>query len=353
MKKVLFTLAAVAALAACNKVEVIETAPKTPISFASSFVDNTTKAAIDKSYGGETGQTALTQFNVYGTVTGSANNPVNIFDGSSVEGNIGNAVWACDNIQYWITGAKYDFTAIAGVANAAGVAQNVSVDATGMPTSISYSAENQNDVLFVKNNQYTALENNEPVAFTFNHILSKVKFTVNNTTPATDGNINYQYMVKDIQILNAAKTGTFTVANYVDTDNNTNPWSVTDRYSGNGTDYVSFGNATKSDSENADASYIIIGDEDDNGVESNYERLVIPATYTALNVKFTVELYKKFSDTDYQIINRDTYTKSIGVTFVPGYAYNFVINVGLNKTIEFKVVTQPGWTSASGDVTVQ
>lgn len=339
MKKVLISLAAVAALAACNKAEVVDLAPQTPITFANAFVDNATKTAVDNSYGSGA---ALTQFNVWGTVTGSNNSAVNIYNGSSVTGTVGENVWNCSNVQYWIVGAKYDFMAIAGVANESGVAQGVTVDsATDMPTMITYDATTQKDVLFVKNATYTAQANNSPVNFVFNHILSKVKFTVNNTTPTGSGvsvNTDYVYVVKDMKILNAPKTAEFTVANYVDDSSVTNPWDV--KTSGA---VVGFGHATTTYADN-DFAYIAPGVT---GVESHYERLVIPATYGSANklkVSFTVELYKKFSDT-YKLINSDPYNKDVEVTFAPGYAYNFVINVGLNQPIEFKVTTNPGWTT--------
>lgn len=347
MKKVLISLAAVAALAACNKAEVVDLAPQTPITFANAFVDNATKTAVDNSYGSGT---ALTQFNVWGTVTGSSNSAVNIYNGSSVTGTVGANVWNCSDVQYWIVGAKYDFMAIAGVANESGVAQGVTVDdGTGMPTKITYNAETQKDVLFVKNATYTALANNSPVNFVFNHILSKVKFTVNNTTPTGSGvsvNTDYVYVVKDMKILNAPNTAEFIVANYLDNSSETNPWEVKATVAD-----VGFGHATTTYATDGDFAYIAPGVT---GVESHYERLVIPATYGSTNklkVSFTVELYKKSGDT-YDKINSDGYTKDIEVAFVPGYAYNFVINVGLDKPIEFKVTTNPGWTPSTPGVGV-
>ena len=84
MKKTLIALAALATIAACNKAEVIETTQDNLIGFGIPFVENATKAT-DNTY---SGTKALTQFNVYGTVTGTAGT-VNIFDGVLVEGTVG------------------------------------------------------------------------------------------------------------------------------------------------------------------------------------------------------------------------------------------------------------------------
>ena len=47
MKKVFIAILAAAAFAACNKAEVVESAPVAKISFDNAFVDNATKVATD------------------------------------------------------------------------------------------------------------------------------------------------------------------------------------------------------------------------------------------------------------------------------------------------------------------
>ena len=83
MKKAIIALAAVVALAACSKEETLIADRGDAIGFGTPFVENSTR--VDYSTPG-----TLTQFNVYGTVTGTAGT-VNIYEGVAVTGTIGNA----------------------------------------------------------------------------------------------------------------------------------------------------------------------------------------------------------------------------------------------------------------------
>ena len=130
MKKTLIAILALAAVAACNKAEVIESNPGEAIEFGDAFVDNATKADYSS--------TDITAFNVYGTV-----NDVNIYNATPVTkgtAEYGNA-WTCGVTQYWIEGAAYKFAAVVD-------ADKVNVDANGMPTSLEYAAVGQKDMLY-------------------------------------------------------------------------------------------------------------------------------------------------------------------------------------------------------------
>ena len=84
MKKVFFALAAVVALAACSKEQIIEVPQPEAIDFGTPFVDNSTRAT-DPSY---SGTTDFGSFNVWGTVDGGAG-LVPIFAGETVTGTVG------------------------------------------------------------------------------------------------------------------------------------------------------------------------------------------------------------------------------------------------------------------------
>ena len=76
MKKVFIAILAVAAFAACNKAEVVESAPVAAIAFENAFVDNTTKAT-------DITKANLSDFGVYGTVT-KGENAALIFNNQTV-----------------------------------------------------------------------------------------------------------------------------------------------------------------------------------------------------------------------------------------------------------------------------
>lgn len=301
---------AIAALVGCSKDQTIETPAAERIGFGQPFVDNATRLAIDPSY---SGTKSLTSFNVYGTVTGNGNT-VNIFDGDAVTGKVGDAVWACTEEQYWTPSCSYNFTAIAD-------ATSVATDATtGMPTSITFNENTTagGDVLIAiatatTNEAGTPSQN--PVAFTFSHLLSKVKFTF---TKATYNNTRYTFNVKDIKLTNPYKQGVYNIAN--------GTWGSQDIR----TSEINFGQLEAVISKTALSQ------------ESNYERMLVPATYTDLGVSYTLVTLL-----DGKEIGSVTKTATIGattaVTFAAGKAYNIIAALGDNNLITFTVKELNGW----------
>ena len=140
MKKLFISMLAVAALASCSQEDVI-VADKGDLIGFNSFVENSTRAT-DPTYGAQ----PLTQFYVYGTVQGTGNGVVNIYDGDVVTGTVGNTVWSCGVKQYWIAGAQYNFAAVVDVdKDNDKLPDGVTVDTTtGMPKTIVYTTANQN-----------------------------------------------------------------------------------------------------------------------------------------------------------------------------------------------------------------
>lgn len=174
MKKLFIAAAAIAALASCNKDQVINF-DKFPINFGDAFVDNATKAIYE-------GETKVEAFQVWGTVTGNGNT-VLIFDGANVtrEGkNYGDA-WTCDVTRYWTPSCIYNFTAIVH-------ATSVTPTNGAMPTAINYTADGVSDLLYGVTDTdaittsadctVTGLNANNCVAFTMKHLLSKMYFEV-------------------------------------------------------------------------------------------------------------------------------------------------------------------------------
>ena len=308
MKKILISILALVAVTACNKEEIVDANPGDAIAFGNAFVDNATKAATDPSLG--TTYKPLTAFSVWGTVTNTSGTPVAIFANDNVTGTVGeNSTWNCTTkTQYWIEGAKYNFAALVNAGN------------VELGAEVTYEADGSTDLLYAKSTEYTGQKagSNVKVALTFEHLLSKAKFTVTNTTEDTD----YSYSVTGIKITNTLASGTYTVS--------TENWAATER------EELAFGNI-----EN-----VVKGTP----VECASEMLLIPGEYTA-SVEFTVNLYYKNN-----LISTTSYTgttaKTAEVNFTKGYAYNFNITVGLNDPIQFTVTTNPSWTDG-GDITVE
>ena len=329
MKKVLFAVLALAAVA-CNKAEVIDQTPANAITFESVFVHNATKAAYDASYNRDN----LEMFEVYATITreeGNTTNTANIFNQEEVvKGNsLGQGVnWSyrSGNTQYWVPGNKYSFRAIAD-GNVLNVTEVVT-DTYGMATAINLlDASAQKDILTAQYNvdNYTTPQSGvpSPVAFTFAHILSKVKFTVKNTVETNNG---YSYKVSNISLNGIAKNGIYTFGT------GWAPATVPATYD------LSFGNAvatgTETGAEATDIPY-------NSSMESNYDRLLIPVTNQRFNITFDYQLLK-----DGVVIDTKTgedITAS-NLELEPGHAYNFIFSLGNpGDPIQFDVLTVTDW----------
>lgn len=321
MKKLFFGILAMAAMAACATEETVVASKGEAIGFGA-FVDNATKA-IDPSYGSSN---KINEIFVYGTVTGSNNTPVAIFEHTRVyaDGAGYNEDWKCDQTQYWIAGANYEFAAVNGVADTA-----VTCADGGIPSLIEFTSNGTTDLVYgtaaVTNANATG---NATVAFDMAHLLAKVKLTVENTTNKgyNDKNSGYYYKISNVRITNAYTAGTVTVP--------AKTWDV----SGN-PGVVALGNVTNLTTPEAAADKIA----DRAVVTSNYERLLIPNDYTTtkLQVKFNIILCL---NDDSNVINSETdKTVEVPVNIECGKSYNFKLEVSVGQEIKFTVKTLDEW----------
>ena len=340
MKKVIFALAAVVALAACSNEQTVSFDKGEAIGF-DTFIENSTRAAYDGSYTNAT----LASFQVYGTVTGTGEGEqtANIFDGVVVtkgEEGVGTNGWAYDVLykQYWIPGNNYAFFAIAdgNVANTTEVVKND----VNMPTSIKlYDASQQCDILTADASveNYEKTTNGTNVPFTFKHIMSKAKFTFKNTIAVDTG---YSYKVTNVEILNAPMAGVYTI-----TDGDSGVWAFVDAdQDGNNDTYtLAFGDVVANGKASEfEAAYNLAYNT---SAESNYDRLLVPGQQL-LEVQFDYQLFKDGNLVDTQV-NVET---SANVTLVSGNAYNFVVALGEpGDPITFSLETITAWDEDSND----
>ena len=302
MKKIFIALAALATIAACNKAEVIETQEGEQIAFNNAFVENTTKAAVDPSLGTAN---SFTSFDVWGTVGGVA-----IYSGDEVTGTVGESnIWTCESVkQYWIKDAQYKFSALAN-------AGTVTLGEDKLPAKTTFDATAANvDLLYAEPvTRIGVASGNAPVEFTFKHLLSKVKFTVNNNSQAATG---YSFDVKNITIT-CPKTGTIKLA-----DKTWENLSTAATYS---VPTVTVDNSKASE-------------------ECVNELLLIPGS---VSINYAVDI--KCNGT---VIATHTPAAAHTATLAGGNSYNFVVNVAVGEEITFSVDQNPSWTSQPG-ITIQ
>lgn len=305
---------AVAALAACNKSEVLETPQGAAIAFDNVYVENATKAA-------DLNKNNIQDFGVFGYVEANQTGG-KIFNNQLVQKN--GSAFTYSPVQYWVGGAQYYFTALVPYTGAAWTYTTSNAQTGTIAFDNARAAANQ-DLLFayVKPDmtpaQITAAPN--AVAFNFNHMLSRVKFTFINNFAAGS---NIELLVTNVHVTDAYKTGTIDVIDGVADD----VWTPADK-----TYDIDFGNVgTAKLAENG-------------GNESTEHFYLIPADAT-YEVTFDIALYQAG-------VLVDTYARSasVSVNMLRGNSYELKASLTAQNTsddgelypIEFTINSVKDW----------
>jgi len=298
MKKIfLIGLTAAAMLASCSNDETVEMAQQKTISFSNAFVNNGTRSIVDPSFTTST----LKDFAVYGFTQNGQ-----IFNGEKVsKGGTASTGWSYNNVQYWVPGNTYTFGAIAPhsvAGNVSNVTLPTGATKVGMEVAFTNTDADQVDLLHAEPTQITGVTATytTPVSMTFNHQLSKVKFSFQNSVGE-----GYNVKVSNVKITDAYKEGTLTVAAAGNT------WGGQT----NKNLELNFGNVV-ANASSTEASAIANAAT----LESYNEKLMIPMGSSAIyTVTFTAKLYK--GDVLLGTYNHRVEIKN--VEFKLGYCYNF------------------------------
>lgn len=199
MKKFLFLgFVATAMLASCTNDEMVEMNPQNSIGFEM-FVDKSTRAAEDVTTAN------LTAFEVYGWRT-KATTTEQIFNAQAVTASNGECTYT--PLQYWVGGYAYTFEAVAPKSGE----KNVTFTASKGASTITFVSDSETDLIYAAGSKdLTSTENltsaPDAVELTFNHLLSRVKFSFVNGFPA---NSDVTLTVTDVKITNAGTTAVYT-----------------------------------------------------------------------------------------------------------------------------------------------
>lgn len=333
MKKIfLIGLTAAAMLASCSNDETVEMAQQKAISFSNAFVNNGTRSVHDPSFT----TTSLNDFAVYGFTQNGQ-----IFNGEKVsKGGDASTGWSYDNVQYWVPGNTYTFGAIAPY-SVAGNVSNVTLPTgatkVGMEVAFTNTDADQVDLLHAEPTQIAGTDvtptYTTPVSMTFNHQLSKVKFSFVNAVGE-----GYTVKVKDVKIKDAYKDGTLTVAATENTWGGQTSKNLE----------LNFGNVVDNAS-GTNAAFIA----NTKTLESYNEKLMIPMGTDTYTVSFTAEMYKGTV-----LLGIYPHTVQIkNVEFKLGYCYNFkaslthenITGEGELKPIEFKLAGINDWNDVDNN----
>ena len=312
MKKVIFALAAVVALAACSKEQTVIADRGDAIGF-DSFIENATRVT-GKEF------TSVDSFQVWGTVKGNAmNSPMSLYNGALVERNnaVDGEAFKCHQTEYWLPSAEYNFVALAGHSGV--------TPTTGMPATISYTANGTTDLIYTKTGEVVTtnpqsvpdnVNTNGCVAFNFNHLLSKVHFKFTNASKSA----NYKFIIKDIKVSGQYTSGTYTIGAET-------PWAATGAVAA--TDAWSFGTTgTTAITQN-------------NYATSDNARLFIPGKQK-LTISFTRELWVA-DETSPRSTDIITSEEPLEVDLKENGAYTISVTLDAGTAISFTLDALGGW----------
>lgn len=344
MKKILIAALALAAVSACNKTEIVDQTAPYAIGFANPFVDNVTRSVNDPS------TTSLTAFTAYGFMDNTSGV---VFKDEPVK-YVGSK-WNTATTQYWVADHDYYFAAIAPALPDATSTEKSSwtldtetASVNGVGTVSFTNTDGTTDLLYASTTKSTkniTISETNPgtVDFTFNHLLSKVKFGFTNGF----ANENTSIIVKDVTLAVPA-SGSINLgeAGWWSGDK----WSAAEPHGLT----LNFGDIVVPVTDDSDNTSV-----DENGdnvypntttAESYNERLTIPTEYRTYTITFTAELYQ--GETLAGTYNHVATVE--GIRFEMGHAYKFTAE--LNGTnidpasqlvpITFSVEKINGWDTA-------
>jgi surface protein len=285
-----------------------------------------------------------------------------IFDNELVKGDATNG-YSYDNIQYWEEGNRYRFHAIApyGYDEAddqkslirhwvlttdtqnpeKATIEFTNIASTTANSTTTYSAAGEQDLVYAFNSVDAAnASGNDKVDFSFSHLLSRVKFSIN----GVDNNpTNVSISVKDISIKQAGATGSITITNKSGDNvlaNSTSTTVADEAWTINSRADLPFGAAkavisTKKPTEIVDDKKV----EGDavNSTETDHKYLIPEeATYKA-----TVTLELKAGVSATSLTHTYTYTKDIDllpIEMEKGKSYIYVLTVDVSGSSENSIV---------------
>lgn len=315
MKKIFIAIMAVAAAVSCSQELTVDAPKGAAIAFDNLFVENSTRA-------NDLNANNITDFGVYGFIT-NASGEGQIFNNQAVTKS-GDA-FTYSPAQYWVANADYYFAAIAPAAKANTYVANAETPDAGVLSYDNQAAAANVDLLFAYHKRDAVAEIKAApaaVAFTFDHILSRVKFSFKNGF-AEGQNITLD--VTNVNITNAIAKGDLALeAGALAAD-----WT-----SQTGEFNVAFGNAGATLAANK--------------VGTTEHFYLIPANAYEYNVTFDVTIYQAG-------VKLDTYNRSAKVTvdLLRGNSYELAATLNASNVsddgenalypIEFKVDGVEEW----------
>lgn len=197
MKKILLISIIISAIFTSCEDDVINTLENNAIQFNDAYVEKNTRS-------NDCTTENLTSFIVYGWMFNDNNESVQILDQEVVSRNGG--VWSYNQTQYWFANKRFEFTAIAPFSSA-------QYSLAGNDGTLSFTNNATTDLVLATDSR--TIDNNldatdvRPVAFSFEHLLSRLVVQFRNDFTAGDVNL----LISNVKIAGLAKNATLAFDN--------------------------------------------------------------------------------------------------------------------------------------------
>lgn len=197
MKKILLISIIISAIFTSCEDDVINTLENNAIQFNDAYVEKNTRST-------DCTTENLTSFVVYGWMFNDNNESVQILDQEVVSRNGG--MWSYNQTQYWFANKRFEFTAIAPFSSA-------QYSLVGNNGTLSFENDATKDLIFASDSRTIDatlnVEDVRPVAFSFEHLLSRLVIQFRNDFTADD--INLQ--ISNVKLYGLARKATLAFAN--------------------------------------------------------------------------------------------------------------------------------------------
>ena len=341
MKKLFVCALAVGMFTACSQDETISQQSPMQISFNGAFVENATRVA-DPSITTE----SIEDFDVWGYME---NTNGMIFNREKVTKS--GDVWSYVNTQYWVPGKEYRFVAVAPAQSENIVIKSLYEDTYlanlyGLGEIEFTNVDGSEDFIYSRSELIKTdaeiTEQPEDVKFTFNHMLSKVKFSFKNAFT----NDNTTLKVSNV-VMWAPQKGSINTGSK-EFESGKEKWQLINP---DATISLNFSGEADTPAENGNGSKVIEIPATKT-VACENERLTIPASKDIeYKVTFMVEMYQG----DVFALSSKKEAVITGVELERGKAYNFIAELNASNISEtgalypitFAVEEVNEWTPAT------
>ena len=325
MKKLFVSALAIASLVACSKDELVDQPTPAAISFEQAFVENATRVA--EAADPSTTTASIDAFDVWGFMDKTSGI---VFENQDVTKS--GTDWVYNPLQYWMPDHTYYFGALAPMNSANWALDATNANENGVGVVSFTNVDGSEDLLYAAATASTAgmvigKDIMDPVKLTFNHLLSKVKFSFTNGFTSDNTHI----VVKNVQMV-APKSASIDLAQA--------DWWSTNKWTGyEGETTLAFGDVNEFGGD-----MLEMGEKQ----EAAAERLTIPTDAHEYAISFDVELY--LGDV---LALKSTKETTVTVALEIGKAYNFCTVLDASniadsalQPIEFEVIEVKDWVDA-------